>query len=438
MQDMQQDRLAFDRAALPSARTYDEDGHLHVKDVPISKANVCPYYGREIPKFEQLGLEPNRIYNLLRHPDELAKAAGTFNGKPLLDLHRAQTAQDHARAVTVGSIHNVRFEAPYLLAQDFHVWAGESIADIDANKKRQLSSSYRYDADMTPGVFEGVAHDGVMRNIRGNHTAFVSAGRAGSDVLVNDAAIIPFNQEITMAQAKTASRQALLATGALHVYLRPKLAADAKIDLAPVVAGVTGANWATERGNIKGRLATATAGKLAQDATLEDVTAMLDHLDKVEDDEPAKPGDKVISAADAAIATQAAVTAALAEAAAKAPETVSRVAMDAAIATAATAAAQAAETATIGRLRAISEAERDVRPRVGEIAAMDSAGDVYKFALDHAGVDLTGVSPDSYRALYRAIPAPEARRVAPVAVAMDAAAKSGRATRFGDAANRLK
>ncbi|TIU03129.1 MAG: DUF2213 domain-containing protein, partial [Mesorhizobium sp.] len=57
-----------------SVRSFDQDGHLRVEMTPISKANICPYYGREIPDFEALALDPERIYRLYRDADELAKA----------------------------------------------------------------------------------------------------------------------------------------------------------------------------------------------------------------------------------------------------------------------------------------------------------------------------------------------------------------------------
>ena len=47
-------KLAFDRA---SVRTKDIDGRLHISLANISKANVCPYLGSEIPGGEELGLE---------------------------------------------------------------------------------------------------------------------------------------------------------------------------------------------------------------------------------------------------------------------------------------------------------------------------------------------------------------------------------------------
>ena len=58
-----------------SVRRIDQDGHLHVELSNISKANVCPYFGREIPDAEKYGLKPDQIYQLYRHPDALKKAA---------------------------------------------------------------------------------------------------------------------------------------------------------------------------------------------------------------------------------------------------------------------------------------------------------------------------------------------------------------------------
>ncbi len=50
--------LAFDRA---SVRTTDVDGHLHVSESNISMATVNPYIGREIPDWQELGLDRRRL-----------------------------------------------------------------------------------------------------------------------------------------------------------------------------------------------------------------------------------------------------------------------------------------------------------------------------------------------------------------------------------------
>ena len=76
--------LALDYASL---RKVDEDGRLHVAETNISKACVNPYRGAEIPGWQSLGLDADRIYRLLRDPAELRRAASTFNNIPVVNEH---------------------------------------------------------------------------------------------------------------------------------------------------------------------------------------------------------------------------------------------------------------------------------------------------------------------------------------------------------------
>lgn len=174
--------LAFDR----TMRRTDIDGHLHVENVNISKANVCPYYGSEIPNAAELGLDPTRVYMLYRDASELAAAAPTYENKPLMAAHVGVSADQPQKYFIAGAVSNVRFEAPYLRA-DIAVWDGESIKGIEDGTKKEISAGYRYSPDMTPGVVDGVKYDGVMRKLICNHVALVEAGRAGPDVVVADA-----------------------------------------------------------------------------------------------------------------------------------------------------------------------------------------------------------------------------------------------------------
>lgn len=181
--DIAQDSLALDRE---SVRSYDADKRLHVSSTPISKANICEYYGREIPGAEAMGLEADRKYKLLRDPEELAKAVGTFNHIPLLRRHVPVSAEDHKPEDVIGSTGtDASFDAPYL-TNSLVVWSQSGIDDIEKEHRKELSSAYRYRADMTPGAHEGESYDGVMRDIVGNHVALVKKGRAGPDVVVGD------------------------------------------------------------------------------------------------------------------------------------------------------------------------------------------------------------------------------------------------------------
>ena len=103
--------------ALDSAthRRFDENGFLHVSLSHISKEVVNPYYGREIPGGDALGLDPDKIYYGNRAGKELAKGAETFNGLPILMGHHAVSAETPLKEHPVGSLGtDAGFNLPYL------------------------------------------------------------------------------------------------------------------------------------------------------------------------------------------------------------------------------------------------------------------------------------------------------------------------------------
>lgn len=208
--------LAFDRA---SVRTIDANGRLQISRTNISKANVNAYYGREIPRSEELGLEPDKLYRLWRHPDELRKAAKTFNNIPVLSKHIPDFPTDPPNEFRVGVTHsNAEFDGTYLTV-GMSIWDNSAIAGIESGEQRELSASYKYVADMTPGVTpDGEPYDGVMRDIFGNHEALVPDGRAGPDVLVADSLPPELNH---MRKHKVA---------AIRATLKPLLAQDADLE----------------------------------------------------------------------------------------------------------------------------------------------------------------------------------------------------------------
>jgi uncharacterized protein len=174
--------LAYDR----SLRVKDIDGRLHVRDCRISKANICPYLGREIPDWDKLGLDPDRVYNLYRDAGALAAAAPTAERIPLMMRHVASTADDPQKETIIGTVSNVRWIDPYLIA-DLSVWDAAGIEAIESERQQELSPGYRYQPLMNSGVIDGQSFDGRMTSpIIFNHLAIVDTGRTGPDVMVND------------------------------------------------------------------------------------------------------------------------------------------------------------------------------------------------------------------------------------------------------------
>lgn len=432
--------MAFDR----SMRRYDADGRLHVEITRISKATVNPYYGREIPGGDELGLDPNRVYNLLRDPDELAKAVATFNNLPILGRHvpvSAHGEDTHAPADVIGSTGtDADFDGVYLLNSAV-IWAGPAVAGIESREQQEWSCAYRYVPDMTPGTFKGLHYDGIMRNIVGNHVALVEAGRAGSDVVVGDSQI-----EGHMA-IKT--RSALMLSGALTALMAPKLAAGIAFDASPFVQGVTRKNFSRKTADLGARLVRQFGGKLAADEGLDvdDVIkvigavqgeiAQAEEPDAIPDPTPAVDDDgdamsKVLAFLKGKLSDEdLAEVSAMAGGEAPALDGMDgdepvfppkkdddKPAMDAA----------SIRAATIREMNEIADAKKAVFPHVGEVAAMDSADAIYRFALDAAKVDLGGVHPSAFKAMVGMLPgkvtAPAPR------LGMDEAARESFAKRF--------
>lgn len=352
------DCIAFDRA---SARTFDTYGRMHVSDCKIGRACVSPYFGREIPNAKALGLDPNKVYKLYRDPEELAKSASAWSRMPLLLAHTKVTAAQPRSELVVGAIGNVAFDGTHLACDALTIWDADGITLVESKEARELSPGYGYRVEMTPGTDpDGVAFDGVMRDIKPNHVTLVPKGRQGSDVIVNDA--LPSE---------------------LQNMKRPLL-------LAHLVSLGVLANPADE------------ASRIALDASLAAMTT--GDGDDMEDD-PENPGkrrkknpgagepgkvrdgkDKPGLAMDEA-AVNLAVDSALKSRGYVTKADADKLAQDAA-------------NDAVARVNALHEARQLVKPLVGDVA-MDSAEAVYRFALDHEKVALDGVHPSAFPALVR-------------------------------------
>lgn len=179
------DKIIFD--SKKSVRSIDANGFLHVAMTPISKATVSPYLGSELG--EVAGIEPDKIYYGLRDPDEIRKAAESFNGLPLLLDHHDESAEHPQKEYRVGSTGtDAEFDGEYL-KNSLSVTDQTAIDLINSGEMREISCAYLFAPDFTPGEYKGMKYDFIMRDIQGNHVALVAEGRAGHDVRVADTQI---------------------------------------------------------------------------------------------------------------------------------------------------------------------------------------------------------------------------------------------------------
>lgn len=339
---------AFDKQ---SARSFDADGRMRVRGCVISVGEINPYYGREIPGWKSLGLDAGKVYDLYRDPDALAAAADSFNG-PLMIRHVAQTADEPRKEHQGGTVYNVRYEQPNRLVADLLVSDGKAIEYVQSGMLADLSSSYRYKPDMTPGEIDGRKFDGRMLAIEGNHVALVEDGRATGAHVADSALssptgapnVDPTENPDTAGPADVGN--ALLALTARLEAIEDRLVA------------VEGAKTQTPQSEAENGLP-ANGNVAAND----------EDPDKDDDDKDDKP-----------------------------------VAMDAKSVQAAVAAAVDVAVAEANRKRdALETAKRVCRGDLGDMIAMDNAGDIYRAALKTRGVDVDAIPAGAEQATYQAI-----------------------------------
>ncbi|QCE35649.1 DUF2213 domain-containing protein [Acetobacteraceae bacterium] len=390
--------MAHDR--IGSVRFEDDHGIMRVATSPISKANVCPYYGREIPKHTELGLDKEKIYNLYRHPDELKKGADTFNGIPLLKEHLPVNASSPPTNSVVGSVgSSATFSDPYL-TNSLSVWDEEAIKKIKDNSQRELSCGYDYDADMTPGKTPtGDKYDGVMRNIRGNHVALVPEGRAGKDVLVQDEAL-----RKPIIEGNIMEMTAIIS--ALRDSCPDKSDDEIRAALSAMISALNNSPEGEE---------TPPPSELNGDEDLEEKKANEiragEEANKTLDKER-KNGTDPSGATDEGEAEANANEIAGGEKANKTLDKERKDGTDPSGATDQKSVQMAIDKAILAersRLAAAENARNDVRPLVGETMGLDTADAIYAYALKQRGISSAGINIAGLKALVRA----EKEKIAP-------------------------
>ena len=372
-------------------RRIDENGYLHVEGNRITKAGVNPYYGREIPGWEEAGLEAGRVYYGFRPPEELQRGAETFAGVPLQRRHHPDSAREPQREHRVGAVGtDAAWRAPYVEAS-LCVWDAAAIDGIRSGRMRELSCAYRYEPEFRSGEYEGWRYDFIMRNIRGNHVALVEEGRAGPDVVVADNRTV---REDTAMTETTAERD----------RKTPAVGAEAAIPEASVIvatAPAMGENAAGSPGTGNPGAGTGAGNPGTPDAPAGTGTpgtpagtAGTPDADAPDPDAPDAP-----DAPDDAGADGRALGEAL-----KATLTPKQLKGLLATLTGGIGAMDAALNAR-REMRALMEAARRVRPLCGDVDpfAFDAAGDIYRHAAESRGLDASRYGAEACEAAVEAM-----------------------------------
>lgn len=146
--------------------TFARDGILEYRraDGSIKRELRLPETNQDSGVLTSFGLAPITI----EHPPELVN-------------------EDNAERYRKGiSLQNVRYEGKGgFVRGEVALLDSDAIALVDSRQKIELSAGYTCDIDETPGVWQGQHYDAIQRNVRVNHIALTTRGRAGHDVRIH-------------------------------------------------------------------------------------------------------------------------------------------------------------------------------------------------------------------------------------------------------------
>jgi hypothetical protein len=184
-----------------SNRVPDVNGWFEVKGNPLTKVGVFPYSGRQIDPTGEMGLDPEKIYQVYRPQEELEneETIESFKLIPWTDEHAMLGGtKDGLTPAERKGIHGVVGEDVYFqdgyLKGNIKVFSEKLAKQIESGKK-DLSIGYRCMYELKPGMYNNDSYDVIQKDLRGNHLALVDEGRAGRDVSVLDHYTLTFDSK---------------------------------------------------------------------------------------------------------------------------------------------------------------------------------------------------------------------------------------------------
>ena len=172
-----------------------EDGTLVIESCPIARTGFMTYAVKDLPQqaAKDLGVDvsnPSASIDLYRSANDVfaPEFLASLNGRPICENHPPDfVTPDTFSKYSKGHMQNVRKGDEPLENGEWPIVAdliisGEPLVSKVLNKElRELSLGYDF---AIKRVGEQIRQVGMM----GNHLAVVSAGRAGDEVRINDAA----------------------------------------------------------------------------------------------------------------------------------------------------------------------------------------------------------------------------------------------------------
>ncbi len=171
--EVRMDRMAFGKPERLS------NGHLRV---PITATRVGIFVYRKDDGSEWREFRPpEEVF----HPESMAslRSVPATNNHP--NEGNGLLTADNTTKFMVGYTSDEVRRVDDLLATNMTIVEADTIREVDAGDKREVSCGYKCDIELKAGNYRGQRYDAIQRNIRYNHVAICKNARGGSQVRIH-------------------------------------------------------------------------------------------------------------------------------------------------------------------------------------------------------------------------------------------------------------
>jgi hypothetical protein len=237
--------------------------------IDISKAAKTPEgWIKDNPILTRSGIFEYRradgtVQREYRPPEEVFsdEHLNSLRGLPVTDGHPGRVNEDNDDAI-VGAVLTEGKREDSNLRAEIVIHRTKKIG-----ARRELSLGYSLELDETPGEIDGQRYDAIQRNLRGNHLAVVTRGRAGNARLRLDRedaaeASVKIEDQSIMAEPSNLPRLVTVRVDRLDYQAQPEVAAA----LDRVNEALTAEKAAREADKLRADSAIADATKAGTDA----------------------------------------------------------------------------------------------------------------------------------------------------------------------------
>jgi hypothetical protein len=237
-----------DRISVPTKRTMTDAGQMLV---PCKFART----GAQLYTAKQLGLvdvDPSKIITVMREASDVFDTASieSFRSSPVTVGHPLNddgtpkaVSAENAKDLQMGMLEGMPVVDEDTLGGVLVITAQQAIDAIEEGTQ-ELSAGYTCDIEMIGDKY-------FQRNIRANHIAIVSKGRAGASCRISDEAGLLIEDQFQTNQAELASTLLLVADAEARVSASEKVVAEMLVDIGKLENSLADAQLAATQGVVE-------------------------------------------------------------------------------------------------------------------------------------------------------------------------------------------